>query len=586
VTNISSKKPFFLTDLGIIIIVISGVFVFFYWNCIQNSLPLSYEGDAFQVLVGIKGCATGENGLFSLRSFHQLNAPFVGSWCDYPFEKVLSWGTGMLSRLLGLALGSTLAVLILQVLAGVSFYACGRAMKFQRSMLIAGGVLFGLAPYAFLQNLQHLTLTAYWHLPLLVLILIWYGWPARVDVSRRDGLTFSCIAAFIAGNLNPYYLGPFLVLLGLLALGAIALRDWKRLGVFLAIVGSSVLGFLIQNLDSLIYAVKHGRNHEAVSRELWWMVKFALYLPDLFFPRAHQNPFINKASWSLYQMHAPQQLWGESQTAYIGMISATGLLLMLVAGVAFISARKFEKISPFFWLSSGTLIFSMAGGLNYLLGSFGFLLLRATNRCSILIACMALYFICEQVPQIRKDVHSRLFGITAAFLIIVGVWDQVPHYPLWEETIRQKAWADYKRDEVFFGALEKALPQGGMVFELPVKDYPEMGPILEMGDYEHFRPMLHTKKLRFTYGTVKGRGDTDWQKDLSSKSTAEMVAGLENYGFSAILINRKAYEDRGELLRREILGTKAESLAENEDFLVFRITPSDSPKFSVYQRHP
>jgi phosphoglycerol transferase len=254
-----------------------------------------------------------------------------------------------------------------------------------------------------------------------------------------------------------------------------------------------------------------------------------------------------------------------------------GLAFMLVAGVAFICAKKFERISPFFWLSSGTLIFSMAGGVNYLLGSFGFLLLRATNRCSILLSCMALYFICEQVPLVRRGIHQWMLWLVAALLIIVGIWDQVPRYPLWEEAIRQKGWADYKSDQGFFGALEKTLPIGGMVFELPVKDYPEMGPIRNMGDYEHFRPMLHTKELRFSYGTIKGRGDIEWQKDLSSKDSGGMIAALESYGFSAILINRKAYEDRGELLKSKILGAGAELLAENNDFFVFRITPAEKP---------
>ncbi len=558
-------------DFMIIAAVITAIFVWFYWSCIQNRLPLSYEGDAFQVLVGIKGNATGENNPFLLRSFHQLNAPFVGSWCDYPFEKILSWVAGLFSRWFGLAFGSTLAVLVLQVLAGISFYACGRVMRFQRGILVPSAILFGLAPYAFLQNLQHLTLTAYWHLPLLVLILIWYGWPDRVNLSWREGLIFSCLVALISGNLNPYYLGPFLVLLGFLTFGAVLLRDWKRLVASFAIIVSAIVGFLLQNLDTLIYAAQHGRNHEAVSRDLWWMVKFALYLPDLFFPRDHQWGILNKLSWGMYQGHVPPQLWGESQTAYIGMISAVALLVLLVTGVASISAKKFEKISPFFWLSSGTLIFSMAGGVNYLFGSFGFLLLRATNRCSILISCMALYYLCERFPQRLSKCWSLLIAV---ILVGVGIWDQLPRYPSWEEDTRQKGWVDYKRDQEFFGNLEKKLPQGAMIFELPVKDYPEMGPILEMGDYEHFRPVLHTEKLRFSYGTIKGRGDTNWQKKVSVEEPHEMIRDLEKYGFSSILINRKAYGDRGEELSRKLLEGGAVLAQENQDFLILRIQPS------------
>ncbi len=571
------KEPIVITrDLAIICAVIAVVFITFYWNCIQSGVPLDYGGDSLSVLMGIQGNVTGENTLLSLRSFHRLNAPFVASWADYPFEKIATWEAGLLSRWMGLALGTTLAVLLLQLLAGISFYCAGRVMRFQHSLLVAGAVLFGLAPYAFLQNLQHLTLTAYWHLPLLVLTLLWFGWPERVNLTSRGGLLLGCTAAFIAGNLNPYYLGPFLVLLSLLVLGVFAESpiNWRKLGRFAAIVLASILGFLIQNFDTLFYAVKHGRNSLAVSRDLWWMVKFGLTLPDLIFPRAHQNALIDKISTSLYHAHVPSQLWGESQTAYIGMVSVLGVVIMIVVGIVLISARKFEKISPFFWLTSGTLLFSLMGGVNYLLGAFGFLLLRATNRASILLSCMALYFLCENIPQ---DFNKRWGSLLAAALILIGIWDQLPRYPFWEEAIRQHGWSDFKNDQEFFARMEKALPQGGMVFELPVKDFPEMGPIREMGDYEHFRPVIHTKDLRFSYGTVKGRGDIDWQYHVASENPETMLRDVENMGFCAILINRKAYEDHGENLRKQLLTAHAHMLMENPDFLIFNISASLHP---------
>ena len=562
------KKFQILSHLTIITVVITAVFGCFYWHCIRNSLPLSYEGDAFQVLVGIQGNATGENNPFTLRSLHRLNAPFYGSWCDYPFEKIISWGAALLCRSFGLAEGTTLAVLFLQILAGLCFYAAGRPMRVHGCVLIAASVLFGLAPYAFLQNLQHLTLTAYWHIPLLVLTLLWLGWPERVNLPPRSGLMLGCVAAFIAGNLIPYYLGPFL------ALGPLFERNWRKIGMYGVIVGSAFAGFLIQNFDTLVYAALHGRNSEAVSRDLWWMIKFGLYLPDLFFPRAHQNELVSRLSWAIYQSRVPSQLWGESQTAYIGVISILALVVMLVSGVALISSRKFERISPFFWLTLGLIVFSMAGGINYLLGSLGFLFLRATDRSSIMISSMALYFLCEKFPL---HVDRRWGALLAAIMIGVGIWDQLPRYPVWEETSRQQAWRDFKSDQVFFGTMEKELPRGAMVFEFPVKDYPEMGPVNQMGDYEHFRPVLHTRELRFSYGTIKGRGDTDWQKRVSTENAPEIVRDLTRYGFSAILVNRKAYTDRGETLRKVLCEAGAQILEENNDFVIMGIQSDLNP---------
>jgi hypothetical protein len=208
------------------------------------------------------------------------------------------------------------------------------------------------------------------------------------------------------------------------------------------------------------------------------------------------------------------------------------------------------------------------------LGSFGFLLLRAANRSSIILACMALYFLCEYGPA-RIGKGWKIF--LATLLVALGVWDQLPKYPKWEEDVRQRAWNDFERDRGFFAELESTLPKGAMVFEFPVKDYPEMGPIREMGDYEHFRPILHSTDLRVSYGTIKGRGDTVWQKALASISPEEIRATLEGHGFAAILINRKAYEDSGTGLLTELETAGAKPLMENQDFFVLKIQPSPNP---------
>lgn len=566
---------------GLITLAIGAVFAFFYKGCIERGVPLAYEGDAFSVIMTMQGYAEGDTNPVSPRFLERLNSPFQAAWSDFPQEKFVFWPAGWMVALFGLARGSTLYVLLLQIAAGLAFYFSGRCLLQTRGRevwLVCGAILFGLAPYAFLRNLQHLALTAYWPVPLMVVALIWLGWPERTRFNQRAGIVFSCAAAFIGGNFNPYYLGPFLVLLTLLGLGALTLRQWRRAGVFVLVFGAAVAGFLLQNIDTFIYLAQNGKNPEAVSRDLWWMVKFGLFLPDLFFPRAHMSEWVSNLSWSLYQGRVPQQLWGESQTAYIGMVAGAGLVVLLASGVILICAKKFDSVAPFFWLSSGVILFSVAGGANYFLGAFGFLLLRAANRSSIILACMALFFLCESAPTKIRAIWKVLI---AGVILTVGIWDQLPRYPKWEEDVRQRAWADFERDREFFAEVEKALPKGAMVFEFPVKDYPEMGPIRDMGDYEHFRPVLHSKDLRVSYGTIKGRGDTVWQKELSTKSAGEVRAGLENYGFSAILINRKAYEDGGQALRADFETAGAKPLGENQDFIVLEIQPIPNPELPV-----
>jgi phosphoglycerol transferase len=185
-----------------------------------------------------------------------------------------------------------------------------------------------------------------------------------------------------------------------------------------------------------------------------------------------------------------------------------------------------------------------------------------------MLACFALYFLCEWLPALLP---GGILNALALLIIPLGILDQVPKYPWWDVKVHRKGWEDYESDRVFFPNLEAQLPKGAMVFELPVHDFPESGPVLGMDDYEQFRPILHSRFLRVSYGAVKGRGDNDWQKQCSEKKPEEGVEDLLNRGFSAILINRKAYEDKGKLLADGFLKSGCSMLEENDDFLAIAL---------------
>jgi hypothetical protein len=553
----------------LIILVISSVFLWFYWGSIRGGVPVAYKGDAIGVLERIRHYAQGEGDFIVSREISRLNAPEQGNWSDYPTDKLPYAIGGFFARFLGVAQGSTANLLLFQVLAGVMFYCCGRPLGMERAQLIAGGILFGLAPFAFIRNINHLSLSAYWHLPVMVLTLMWLWGEPSVSLSRKVGLLLGCGCGFLSGQLNAYYLGIFLVLLTMVLPGGISSRGREALIAYIAILISCISGFLAANADTFIRAATHGWNHAAVSRDLWWMTKFGLFLPDLLIPRDHFLPRIQQEAWKFYYLHVPSELSGESQTAYVGAIAVIGLLVMTVGSVIQISMRAAGRVSPFFWLAVSILLFALPGGVNYLLGACGIQLLRGTNRYSILLACVALYYLCSfRLPQRcpRWLVPTLLIPVT-----MLGIIDQIPQLPSWEKNEIQEGSRAYSADSHFFPELEKMLPKGAMVFDLPVKDYPESGPVYKMDDYEHLRPLLHTTSLRFSYGTVKGRGDVEWQKVVSGKIPADFVRELQGRNFAAVLVNRRAYEDQGEIWKRKMEAVGCILLAKDDDFFVFSV---------------
>jgi len=83
-----------------------------------------------------------------------------------------------------------------------------------------------------------------------------------------------------------------------------------------------------------------------------------------------------------------------------------------------------------------------------------------------------------------------------------------------------------------------------MIYTLPTVHFPEAFPgrgsrELDYFCYNSIRLFLYSTKLRYSYGSNKGRQGADWQLDVEELPAGEMAKTLESYGFAGILFNRK-----------------------------------------------
>jgi hypothetical protein len=132
---------------------------------------------------------------------------------------------------------------------------------------------------------------------------------------------------------------------------------------------------------------------------------------------------------------------------------------------------------------------------------------------------------------------------------MVGLFDQAGIYSTPDYNSIKKKFLD---DKKLITQIEQALPLNAMIFQLPYIAYPESVHPYKMIDYDHLRSYLHTTKLRWSYGAVKGRAGDIWQQEAASKSTAYMIKEITDKGFKGISINRNGYKDNGEKIIREI----------------------------------
>ena len=560
-------------DLIIVGLLISVISCWVYRDELTNGYPIVYDHDGLVVLSRLKAYQQGETSLVLPQYVSRFNAPFSASWSDYPSDKVTFYVAGLLSRSLGIANGSTLGVVLVQVVCGLCFLASTRLMGFMRMPSVVCSVLFGLAPYAFARNLNHLNLLFYGLLPLQTVMLLRLMRHDPKIVKRLEwGILIGI--SLVAGLFNVYYLFWYLGFLLLLTVSNVAVKKWDFAMLGAAGLVAGISGLIIQNLDTFLMRHQFGLNSVAVCRSYDDLGKYGLTLPDLFFPGSHGWPLLESLSRNLYISKIPNFFYGESQMAYIGMMAAVAFVWMMGEGLFRILSERAEKVSPFFWISSGVLALGLVGGVNYLIGAFGFYLLRGTNRFSIVLAGISLLFLCAKLSSSRL---GRWMIPLTLLILLLGVGDQLPAHLSKSSEEHKAAVSNYFKDGEIFKRMEQDLPSGGMVFQLPVHFFPEHGAVNDMGDYEHFRPYLQTDRLRFSYGTIKGRDDTWWQYAIEKMSPKEMISELERLGFSALLINRKAYNDHAaDFVKKMAIAGFSPWLNEG-DFIAYRLKPAVNP---------
>jgi hypothetical protein len=141
--------------------------------------------------------------------------------------------------------------------------------------------------------------------------------------------------------------------------------------------------------------------------------------------------------------------------------------------------------------------------------------------------------------------------VSAALRWLFRLVEQAPE--LGTERLRRNLAPLWNGLQSLTGRLEADLGPGAMVFQLPVRQFPEAGPMNRMLDYEHFQPFLADSSLRFSYGPLAHSREFGWQQFVSRLPAAEMVAALEASGFSAVWVNVWAYSDGGNRIVRELL---------------------------------
>jgi hypothetical protein len=545
------------------------------WTAASWRVPTEFSGDALEILAHVQAATEGEAVPLRPQVISRLGAPFGANWSAYPTsDQPLLWAIGALARGIGIYPAVNLALLGATVSAALAFFGCARWLRVRWEWAAAGALIFAFTFQTFHRGLTHLLLTFSWTVPPALLCC------ALIAKSRRlrllgGGGAFCLATALVLGVSNPYTLFMFLQLAAWALLAQwLGPRRVENLRTGIAVVAVAVAAFVLVEAPGL-FAPDNGslppivRNYGGTER--YALKPLELVLP----PAAHRweplaffgNRYVRWSEWRSNESFAP----------YLGLVGIVGLVWLLAVGLSSLLRRRAVPgpVLPVAWV----LAFASLGGLTNIIAFFtGVMVFRSSNRFSIFISAVVVLFLVSRISRWMRKFPSWASLSAAAGVAVLGVAEELPRPRPGDH--HANIAARIASDSDFGRRLEAELAPGAMIFQLPVVAFPEVVPPHRLGDYEHFRPYLATRELCFNYGALKGRSRYRWQRDMETLPAAEMVKRLEGYGFAAVYLNRRGFEDRGEKILGELarLGRTRRIEGRRGDQVVILLEPAERPR--------
>jgi len=486
------------------------------------------------------------------------------------------------------------------VLAVVTFLVL-RHLRFGYVISAIAALIYTFLPYHFAHAEYHLYRSTYYSAPLACLLLVWaQSWRARflVDPEPPAGTRFranlrwrrvvaaGAICALIAGT-ETMTTSFTMVLLGSAALvSAIRWREPARLLVSGVMVAAILGTFLVLNFPTLNYYRTHGTNDLAARRTVTESELYGLKISRLVLPvgghrlEAFTDVAKKSQEGSLVRSEAGQNL---------GVIGTAGFLGAIYGALA-LGLRRTGRRDPRPPHDRGSLsehaslvtmlalLFGTIGGFSILLALAGFSQVRVWNRISLFIAFFSMVLVATWFERLAGWVRRRapssprpILGALAVAVLAFGLWDGVTITQRPPELLRT-----WEGDKAFVQGIEDRMPDGAAVFQLPILAFPESPPPNRMSDYDPLIGFLHDHgALRWSYGSIKGRPDADWQLRLRDRiGPVGALPSLLGLGFTGLWVDTYGYADGGKeiALIKQTIGVEPFRSA-NGRFLFFDLRP-------------
>lgn len=497
----------------------------------------------------------------------RLGAPYEFECYDFPMADGVSFGFfALLGRFSNdVTLGVNLYYLLGYLLVGLTSLFAFRQLGFSNLPSVTASLLFAFLPYHYLRSEYHLFLSAYFLVPLMVVVILWiYRGEVFVKPIARRSLRFcltrrgvaALIICLLMGSGGVYY-AAFALMFLLAAALMLLLRTGKLVSLVIpTLAGGLIVSSVFITLSpNLWFFHEYGENLQVAHRLPAEVDRYGLKLTNLLLPiTTHRVPSLANLSLKYLRQGPPT---GEGAEA-IGLAGGLGFLILIVCLFSEAPAESSSNLHLLSRLNITAVLAGTVGGFGALFNFLVFPEIRVYARICVYIAFFSFAALLSVLrwaePRVGGTQNKRLlFNIAAAILLLAGIWDLTPDlrmYPAAEHV------SSFHSDRDFVRSIESAMAPGATIYQLPYMPYPEHGPLLKMSDYDPARGYLYSKTLRWSYGTTKGRPAADWQQREANLPPKDLLPSLKLAGFSGLWIDTFGYPDGA----RAIIGQLRELL--------------------------
>lgn len=420
--------------------------------------------------------------------------------------------------------------------ASATFFALALRAGVNRPIAACLSIAYSWLPYHFTRMTDgHLFLAAYFMLPIGVMVLMHLH--SFVTNTRSSFLPSTRLrqviffaAPVLVGSSGAYY-GLFFALL---AASTICLADWRpnrqllRAGAATAITsGLFILAPIVRNQ----WAKRTGL-YEVLTRSTDESIQFGGSLSRLLLPWGVWLPNTAKAS-------VAPTFFEWTATPLLGSLAIWLLLVMVLRSIVGRSRPA---------NSGGLLTYGTVALLLYVTTGFGYIFavtvdssFRTWNRLSIVILTIALLGLGIWLQHLNLKRLIKTVVLPIALLLIAFTTQLRPLGSVGigaePDVVSRSRFLEIER---FGRVIERKVPEGCPILQLPLMLFPEGGMVGEVGNGNHLWLPLVTEGFAWSYGAPKGTKAGDYWKDLLAAPPEAAVDRARNLGFCAVVLDARS----------------------------------------------